>query len=123
MYEESPYDILGISRNASDQEIRRQYRKLVAQLHADVNKDPQAQVLLFKYNNAYDKIKNEEARKNYNNSESQIVAFFNKIISEFLKLFIIAFVIVIVIIIILYFSMSHYKKKLKKNTSTVKVKV
>jgi DnaJ-class molecular chaperone len=34
-----PYDVLGIARTASDQEIHRAYRKLAKKLHPDVNPD------------------------------------------------------------------------------------
>jgi curved DNA-binding protein len=34
---QSYYDILGISRNASDKEVRRAYRRLARELHPDVN--------------------------------------------------------------------------------------
>lgn len=34
-----PYDVLGIARTASDQEIRRAYRTLAKKLHPDVNPD------------------------------------------------------------------------------------
>ena len=36
---EDPYDILGVSRRASDEEIRRAFRKLAKEHHPDVNPD------------------------------------------------------------------------------------
>lgn len=37
------YDILGISRSASEQEIKRAFRQKAMKYHPDVNKEPEAE--------------------------------------------------------------------------------
>jgi molecular chaperone DnaJ len=47
------YEILGVSRNASADEIKSAYRKLSKQFHPDVNKDPNAEEKFKQINEAY----------------------------------------------------------------------
>jgi len=48
------YGILGISREATDDEIKRAYRKLARQYHPDVNPDPAAHEKFKDINAAYE---------------------------------------------------------------------
>lgn len=58
---DDPYKILGISRNASDEEIKRAYRQLARKYHPDVNPgDPVAAQKMQEINAAYEQIKSPE---------------------------------------------------------------
>ncbi len=61
-----PYDILGVSKTASEEEIKKAYRNLARQFHPDVNPDKQACESLFKQiAEAYDILINVEKRRHY----------------------------------------------------------
>ena len=67
---ENPYDILGVSRDASMDEVKKAYRKKARENHPDLNPDdPDAAARMNKINEAYDRIMNpdkyvkEDARK------------------------------------------------------------
>lgn len=60
------YEILGVSKTASDEEIRRAYLKLAHKYHPDkTGGDKQAEEKLKEINGAYDILKNPEKRKQY----------------------------------------------------------
>jgi curved DNA-binding protein len=59
------YEVLGVSRNASPEEIQRAYRKLARQFHPDVNKDPGAEEKFKEVSEAYDVLSDPETRRKY----------------------------------------------------------
>ncbi len=63
---DSYYDILGMSKNASQKEIRQAYRKLARQYHPDVNPGKKDAEEKFKQiNTAYEVLSNPETRRKY----------------------------------------------------------
>lgn len=60
------YDILGVSRNASESDIKRAYRKLARQYHPDINPGNKAAEARFKeINEAYDVLSDPDKRAKY----------------------------------------------------------
>ena len=60
------YEILGVSRDASQEEIKHAYRKLVKKFHPDANKHSEkAKEQFQEISEAYQVLSNEESRKQY----------------------------------------------------------
>jgi molecular chaperone DnaJ len=68
---DDPYKILGVSPDASDEEIKRAYRRLAKQYHPDLNPgDEAAAKKMQQINAAYEQIKNPgSARQSYSGSQ------------------------------------------------------
>lgn len=59
------YDVLGISRSADQDEIKRAYRRLARKYHPDVNKDPGAEDTFKEINRAYEVLSEPEVRARF----------------------------------------------------------
>ena len=59
------YEVLGVSKGASEEDIRKAFRKLALQYHPDRNKSPDASERFKEINEAYQVLTNQEQRRNY----------------------------------------------------------
>ena len=59
------YDVLGVSRDSSADEIKRAYRKLARELHPDVNPDPHTQEKFKEVTAAYETLSDPQKRQMY----------------------------------------------------------
>ncbi|WP_433219653.1 DnaJ domain-containing protein [Microtetraspora malaysiensis] len=59
------YEVLGVPRSASQEEIQRAYRKLARSYHPDVNKDPGAEDRFKEVSEAYQVLSDPETRRRY----------------------------------------------------------
>ena len=60
------YQVLGLSRNASEEEIKKAYRKLARQFHPDVNsEDSEAEAKFKEVSEAYEVLKDPQTRARY----------------------------------------------------------
>lgn len=65
MAQEDYYDVLGVSRDASDKEINSAYRKLAKKYHPDINHEPGAEEKYKKINEAYEVLHDQQKRAQY----------------------------------------------------------
>jgi DnaJ homolog subfamily B member 4 len=66
-----PYQILGVSRGADDEEIKKAYRKMSLRYHPDRNTDADAKEKFQEISNAYETIKTAELRQQFDSPQPQ----------------------------------------------------
>ena len=59
------YEVLGVSRDATEEEIKKAFRKQARKLHPDVNKSPNAEEEFKELNEAYDVLSDPQKRSAY----------------------------------------------------------
>jgi molecular chaperone DnaJ len=59
------YQVLGVDRNATDEQIKKAFRRLARQYHPDVNKSPEAEARFKEINEAYEILSDREKRGMY----------------------------------------------------------
>ncbi|MCP4360774.1 MAG: molecular chaperone DnaJ [Chloroflexi bacterium] len=59
------YEVLGVNRNASQDEIKKAYRRKARQYHPDVNKEADAEERFKEIQRAYEILSNEQTRETY----------------------------------------------------------
>lgn len=60
------YAVLGVTRDATQDDIQRAYRKLARQYHPDINKEPSAEDKFKEIGEAYEVLKDPDKRAKYN---------------------------------------------------------
>ncbi|XP_056447134.1 dnaJ homolog subfamily C member 16 [Gadus chalcogrammus] len=63
--EADPYKILGVTRSASQAEIKKVYKRLAKEWHPDKNKSPEAEDMFIKITKSYEILSSEEKRSTY----------------------------------------------------------
>ena len=59
------YEVLGVSRNATQDEIKKAYRRLSKKYHPDINKEPGAEEKFKEISEAYEVLSDEQKRAQY----------------------------------------------------------
>ena len=66
----NPYDVLSVSKSASEDEIKRAFRKLAKKYHPDQNKDnPNAKERFSEVSQAYEILSDKNRRAQFDNGE------------------------------------------------------
>lgn len=78
----NPYQILGVSQNASMDEVKQAYRRLAKKYHPDVSKEPDAEEKFKEIQNAYDQIKNPQPQPQWSDNPFEDFGFFSDLFNQ-----------------------------------------
>jgi molecular chaperone DnaJ len=59
------YEVLGVSRNVTDEELKKAFRRLAKQYHPDANKEQGAEARFIEINEAYEVLSDQQKRATY----------------------------------------------------------
>src|ERR1700680_332877 len=59
------YEVLGVTRSASDEDLKKAYRRLAKQYHPDANKEQGAEARFIEINEAYETLSDPQKRAIY----------------------------------------------------------
>ncbi len=76
------YDILGVSRDATETEIKKAYRELSFKMHPDRNSSPEASVKIRQYNEAYETLKDPQKRRQYDVGQNPLENLFGELFRQ-----------------------------------------
>ncbi len=65
------YEVLGVARTASDDELKKAFRRLAKQYHPDANKEQGAEARFIEINEAYEVLSDPQKRAAYDRSGSR----------------------------------------------------
>jgi len=71
------YEVLGVSKNASEDDIKKAYRKLAKKFHPDINKEPGAEGRFKEISEAYEVLQDSTKRSSYDQYGHSGVEFGN----------------------------------------------
>ena len=66
----SPYEILNIHKNSTEEEVKKAYHDLARKYHPDKNSDPDAEERFKEIKYAYETIQNKNSYHNYNHNQN-----------------------------------------------------